>query len=70
MWQITINELVHDSYQPKGINDRVSGLTRWFCPVCDTVVGLYSTGTVHDKGWLIKRDQCRNGHNIDWEGID
>ena len=69
MWHITLNELINSSFQPNGKYNRHNGIMDWFCPVCGQVVGIESTGTVHEAGWMYRRDCCQNGHKIDWEGI-
>lgn len=67
MWQMTWDELDAEAFKPNDVYNRVNGLIDWFCPVCGQVVGIESTGTVHEKGWLYKRDKCKNGHIIDWD---
>lgn len=68
MWQMTLDELTVEAFAPNGRYNRFTGITDWFCPLCGEVVGMYSNGQVHEEGWLYKRDKCRNGHIVDWEG--
>lgn len=71
VWQMTWDELEAESFKPNNgkLNWR-NGIMDWFCPICGEVVGIESDGSVHDKGFMFKRDECRNGHRIDWEGVD
>ena len=66
MWQMTLDELTAESFKPNGKYNRFNGIMDWFCPVCGLVVGIESTGMTHEKGWLYKRDKCKNGHIVDW----
>lgn len=66
MWQMTWDELTAESFKPNGKYNRFNGIMDWFCPVCGLVVGIESTGMTHEKGWLYKRDKCKNGHIVDW----
>lgn len=68
MWQMTLDELTVEAFAPNGRYNRFTGITDWFCPLCGDCVGMYSNGQVHEEGWLYKRDKCRNGHAVDWEG--
>ena len=70
MWQITLAELTADAAEPIAKHNRLNGVTDWFCPFCNLVVGIESDGSVHDKGWLYKRDECKNGHPIKWSDTD
>ena len=66
MWQMTMLELISDSYKPEVKYNWANGLSDWFCPVCGQCVGIYSNGQTHNEGWLYKRDECKNGHRIGW----
>ena len=66
MWQMTIDELISEAFAPEGSRNWRSGMTDYFCPLCGGCVGMYSDGSVHQEGWMMIRDACRNGHRIDW----
>ena len=68
MWQITLTELYDETFKPVGESHLDRGIIDYLCPVCRDCVGIFSTGSVHPWGWLLKRDECRNGHVISWEG--
>ena len=67
-YQMTLEEYIEPErqYRPRRIIQQNRGLIDYECPVCGRPVGIYSTGTVHERGWLIKEDTCRNGHSIKW----
>lgn len=67
MWQMTLDELITEAFKPNGKYNRLTGLMDWFCPMCGEVVGIWSNGSVHEEGWLFRRDKCKNGHRIDWD---
>ena len=58
---MTLLELYFDSFVPTAESHLERGLIDYFCPVCNSVVGVFSTGTVHKRGWMFKRDECQNG---------
>lgn len=66
MWQMTMSELLSDSYRPEVKHNWANGISDYFCPLCGECVGIYGTDTAHEKGWLYQRDKCRNGHVMDW----
>ena len=67
-YQMTIQELFSDHFVPVPERCLERGLIRYYCPVCNEEVGLFSTGTVHKWGWMLKREECKNGHVISWGG--
>lgn len=67
MWQIRLDEIIGEPVLPNGKYNWRNGITDWFCPLCGQVVGIESDGTVHEKGWIYKRDECKNGHTVKWE---
>lgn len=68
MWQMTLDEFENESFEPYEKDcGRANGITDWFCPVCRQCVGMYSDGSVHNKGWLYKRSRCSNGHRMEWK---
>ena len=69
MWQITLDEIMNTAFVPNGNYEWRKGIWTYFCPLCGAAVGMFSDGTVHDRGCLLKRDRCPNGHSVDWEAI-
>ena len=67
-YQMTLLELYDDHFVPVQESHLERGLIDYFCPVCNEPVGIFSTGAVHDWGWVMKRDECKNGHVISWGG--
>ena len=67
VWQITLDEISEEAFKPNGKLNWRNGMTDWFCPLCGECVGIHSNGQVHEEGWLYKRDECKNGHKIDWD---
>lgn len=65
-YQITWEEILEPDKEWTAIPEPAPerGLIDYFCPVCSDVVGIYSTGTIHEKGWMYRRETCRNGHKI------
>ena len=69
MWQITLDEIMNTAFAPNGNYEWRKGIWTYFCPLCGSAVGMFSDGTVHAEGCLLKRDKCPNGHIVDWEAI-
>lgn len=67
---MTWDELLYDSFRPEGEMNRINGLTNYKCPVCGSFVGIHSSGKLIDEGWQAKRDVCKNGHRVNWEGLE
>lgn len=67
-YQMTLLEMFDDHFIPVAESHLDRGLIDYFCPVCNAPVGVFSTGDIHKWGWLYRRDECRNGHTISWEG--
>lgn len=65
MWQITLEELTQDSFTPKKEFIHL-GSWAYVCPICRAYVGLYRDDHLEDDGMLYKRDECKNGHRMDW----
>lgn len=71
MWQITLYELDEDRVKPKRAYNSPSGAFHYTCGICGESVGIHSGKCNHvQKGWLVKRDVCKNGHPVDWEAVD
>lgn len=64
MWQMTLDELTTEAFEPNGQYNRLTGLMTWICPLCGQPVGIHSDGSIHEEGWLYKREECKNGHKI------
>lgn len=41
------------------------------CPLCGEAVGIWKDPKLDHvtNGFIYKRDQCKNGHEIDWSGV-
>lgn len=61
MWQITWDEYGKDAFRPVRKPMHI-GSWSYECPLCGMPVGIYRI----DEGMIYKRDQCKNGHKIDW----
>ena len=62
MWQITLEELTADSFKP--IKTLIHfGSWAYECPICGAPVGIYKD----EDGMIYKRDECKNGHVMDWD---
>ena len=61
-------DLEEKTYKPKAekINPAAIG-TMYLCPKCGTMVAYHVDG----DGWVdsVFKEECRNGHRLDWEGI-
>ena len=67
-YQMTVLDLVEAGpVVPKKSINYIKGIETYTCPICDAPVGLYSIGTVHEEGWMLKKAACCNGHEIKWE---
>ena len=70
MWQITLYELDKDKTRPKRSYNSPSGTVHFTCGICGEPVGIHSGRCNHiPADWLLKRDCCKNGHAVDWEGL-
>ena len=56
-----------EAFKPNAKLNWRNGMTDWCCPLCGECVGIHSNGQVHEVGWLYKRDECKNGHKVDWD---
>lgn len=69
-WQMTLMELDRESVQP--IKKLFHfGTYSYDCPICGDCVGFWRDPKF-DKvtnGFTYKRDECKHGHKIDWEGV-
>ena len=64
-YQMDLFDLDERSYVPKRIGfEHYQGGCRYHCPKCGMVVGLLNEGV-----WQSKREQCRNGHKMNWENV-
>ena len=65
-YQMDLFDLEDKSYQPVfwKVDPRAISTT-YFCPKCRDYVGSY----IQDDGWAMKKDECRNGHRMNWEHI-
>lgn len=62
MWQMTLEELIADSFKP--VRQPIHlGSWSYDCPICGASVGI-RTAT---EGFIYKRDICKNGHVVDWD---
>lgn len=70
-WQMTIAELERDSFQPV---KKLFHFGTWTfaCPVCGQTVGLFRDlkADAVTNGMIYKRDECKNGHVVDWSMIE
>ena len=64
-WQMTFRELEHESFQPMKTMIHF-GSWGFECPICACPVGLYRPA---DGGLVFKRDECKNGHKVDWSEV-
>ena len=64
MWQMTVYELVMDSFKPVRENMH-PGAWAYACPLCNSCVGIYHENS-NEVGFIYKRDICQNGHAVDW----
>ncbi len=65
-YQMDLFDLDDKTYQP--IRYKVNPFsisTLYLCPKCREHVGAYVDG----DGWIIKKDECKNGHKMNWEAI-
>ena len=63
-YQMTFDELLNDSFRP--IMEPIhQGSWGYICPVCKCTVGIRRV----QEGFVYKRDVCKNGHRMEWEGI-
>ena len=70
MWQITFAELNRDKIEPIRFYNQ-SGTHYYQCGICGEPVGIHSGRCKHvPTGWLYRKDYCKNGHVVDWEGIE
>ena len=72
MWQMTMAELTQDSFKPVK-QFMHHGAWGYSCPVCGAAVGIYyEPNWYHDNRpeWAYKRDECKNGHKVDWRTED
>ena len=67
-YQMTLTDLFGTEFKPVAEHKVERGLINYYCPVCNSVVGIFSTGTVHEWGWMLKAEECSNGHVISWGG--
>lgn len=66
-YQMTMAEMFDESFKPIRLHETIKGRTSFNCPICGWLVGIYSDGSVHKEiGWMYKREQCKNGHAVDW----
>ena len=64
-WQMTLNELIDDSFRPTKTMIHF-GSYGFECQICACPVGLYRPA---DGGMVYKRDECKNGHKVDWSEV-
>ena len=70
MWQMTLLELNSDKVKPTRFYNQ-SGTFVYGCGICREPVGIHSGRCKHvPAGWLYRKDHCKNGHEVDWEGIE
>lgn len=61
-WQMTLREMMGESFEP---TKSMIHLGSWgfTCQICADPVGLYRPA---DGGMVYMRDECKNGHKVDW----
>lgn len=69
-WQMTFQELEADSFKPSRKLLHI-GTYVFFCPVCGEAVGFYRNPRIDPitNGMYYKREQCKNGHAVDWSDV-
>lgn len=66
-YQMTLEEMLDPSpKKPTRERGVAPGTFCYRCPICEAIVGIKGAETYHEPGWLYRRDQCKNGHDIDW----
>ena len=65
-YQITLEEMLEPEkiWTAKAEPAPERGLIDYLCPICGATVGIYSTGAIHEEGWLFKRNPCQHGHKV------
>lgn len=63
-WQMTFDEMMSDSFRPK-TEPMHQGAWAYVCPVCGNAVGIRRVV----EGFVYKRDECKNGHKVDWSEV-
>ena len=66
MWQMTWDELDQEDVVPT-TRHNLSGSVYYSCGICGDLVGIFGPPEFHEKGWIYKRDKCKNGHVVDWK---
>lgn len=64
-WQMTFDEMMSDSFRPK-MSSLHEGFWGFKCPICGDCVGFKSIR----YGFMHKKDQCKNGHKVDWSEVN
>ena len=64
-WQITMRELLGESFQPTKSMIHF-GSWGFSCQICGMPVGIYRPA---DDGLIYRREECSNGHKVDWSQI-
>lgn len=67
-YQMDIFDLEEKEYRPITTTPLIRNEAFYYCPKCQDWVGMYSKEG-RDKGWHYVKDECRNGHKLNWEGI-
>lgn len=66
-YQMDLFDLDDRAYQPRPFKINPFAIsTMYKCPKCGEIVGHY----IEREGWTTKRDECRNGHRLNWEPIE
>lgn len=68
LYQMDLFDLEDRALQPVNISNPFQIAETYVCPKCRDFVGMYSKQG-KDKGWHFVKDECRNGHRMNWEAI-
>lgn len=67
-YQIDLFDLDDRPWQPVPSGNPFQVARFYRCPKCGETVGMYMREG-KDKGWHDVKDECRNGHKMNWEGV-
>lgn len=67
-YQMDLLDLEDRAYQPVPSGNPLASATMYYCPKCRDFVGMYSKEG-KDKGWHYVKEECSNGHRLNWEAV-
>lgn len=67
-YQMDLFDLEEKQYRPVTTTPPIMTTRIYYCPKCGDLVGSYSKEG-KDKGWHDVKEECRNEHKMNWEGI-